>query len=363
MQGELALFGACRLRFVAFLPLRQIHTQLPKPTQPLFSPPALLGSYSVILALASAQPPIMTTFDTTPEKRATQRAFFKRQLFFTPPPVAHGQVDLTGKTAVVTGSNTGIGLECSRQLLDLGLSKLILAVRSESKGEAAKRELLAGRSSGKHAVEVWNIDLSSYSSITAFVERTKTLERLDIFVHNAGLFKMALEVNKTTGHEETVQVNYLSTALLTILMLPVLKEKNTPQKPGRLVIVSSDTAAWAKFKEKTSKPLLPAFNRPELFDAQDRYYTSKLLGQFFLTELAKRVPSSVAVVNAANPGLCYGSGLNKEGDGTAIGYVFGAFKRIMGRSTIMGGRLITDAAVNHGTESHGQYIEDNKVQP
>ncbi|KAF2874115.1 hypothetical protein BDV95DRAFT_658108 [Massariosphaeria phaeospora] len=282
----------------------------------------------------------MSLFDITPEKRATQLAFFKRQLLVKPPPVTRSEVDLSGKTAIITGSNTGLGLECARQLLDLGLSKLILAVRTTTKGEAAKRDLLAGRGSAKHVVEVWNIDLASYDSITTFVERTKTLERLDIFVHNAGLFKMTIQVNKTTGHEETVQVNYLSTVLLTILLLPVLKDKNSPQQPGRLVIVSSN--------EPRSHSCPPSTN-PEPLMAQ--------------TELAKRVPPSVAVVNAANPGLCYGTGLNDEGDGTEAGYIFSLIKRIIGRSTVMGGRPLTDSAVKHGVESHGQYMEDCKVQP
>jgi FlaA1/EpsC-like NDP-sugar epimerase len=84
--------------------------------------------------------PNTTTFNH-PEKRAGVRAFLHRQLFVTPP-LPH-DVDLRGKTAIVTGSNAGIGLECARQLLDLGVSKLIIAVRNETKGEAARKNLLS----------------------------------------------------------------------------------------------------------------------------------------------------------------------------------------------------------------------------
>ncbi|PWY73217.1 retinol dehydrogenase 12 [Aspergillus sclerotioniger CBS 115572] len=298
----------------------------------------------------------------TIKSRATQGAFFKRQLFGEPPVVSPTDVDLSGKTAIVTGSNTGLGFECSKQLLDLGLSRLIIAVRSEAKGEEAKKELLAGRRSGKAIIEVWKLDLSRYDSVLAFVERTKSLDRLDIVVNNAGVSKRIFEIIKSTGHEETVQVNHLSNALLTILLIPVLKEKNSPEHPGHLTVVSSDTPAWAKFKEKNFTPLMSAFDKRENFDDQDRYPTSKLLGQLFLRELAKRVPPSVVVINAPNPGLCK-SGLVREFRGTLVGYIFSIMELILARKPSVGARALTDAAVKHGAESHGQYIEDGKLAP
>ncbi|OTA57983.1 retinol dehydrogenase 12 [Hypoxylon sp. EC38] len=304
----------------------------------------------------------MAGFDTTPEKRATQRAFMKRQLFSNIPIVTRTEVDLQGKTAIITGSNTGLGLECARQLLDLGLSRLILAVRNESKGENAKKDLLVGRSPDKQVVEVWLLDLTNYESVTSFAERAKGLDRLDILINNAAVSKLAYETSKYTGHEETIQVNYLSVALLTILFLPILKNKNTPERPGRLVIVNSEVASWPKFKERDSVPLLPALDKESNFKLQDRYYTSKLLGQMFLSELTKRVPSTVAVINAPSPGLCKSS-LYREFGGTVIGFLFGIFQNIFARTISIGARTLTDAAVKHGQECHGQYLEDCKIQP
>ncbi|KAJ3580508.1 hypothetical protein NPX13_g68 [Xylaria arbuscula] len=153
----------------------------------------------------------MPDFDVTPEKRATKLAFLKRQLFVTPPAVTRADANVEGKTAIVTGSNSGIGLEVARQLLELGVGRLILAVRNETSGEHAKEQLLAGMlSHGRVIVEVWRLDLSSYESVTSFAERTKTLDRLDIFINNAAHIKLNFEVNKSTHHEETVQVNYLA---------------------------------------------------------------------------------------------------------------------------------------------------------
>ena len=104
-------------------------------------------------------------FDISPEKEASTSQYLYRQLFVTPPVLSKSKFNLTGKTAVVTGSNIGLGLECVRQLLDLGLSKLILAVRDESKGETACKELSTGRGRAAGAIEVWKLDLSSYDSI------------------------------------------------------------------------------------------------------------------------------------------------------------------------------------------------------
>jgi NAD(P)-dependent dehydrogenase (short-subunit alcohol dehydrogenase family) len=309
-----------------------------------------------------AAPPQAVTFDITPEKRATQLAFLKRQLFQKTAPVTRDEVDLAGKTAIVTGSNQGLGLECSRQLMDIGLSKLILAVRSESKGEEARRQLLKGRSPDQ-TIEVWKVDFSDYDSVIQFAERTKTLDRLDIVVHNAGVSKATLQLNPKTGFDESIQINYLCSVLFIILLLPVLKEKNTPEKPGRISLVSSETAAWAAFKERTSDPLLDAFKKEEGFVNNDRYWTSKLLGQLWLSEFAQRVAPSVAVVNAPNPGLCYGTNLTNEYNGTVFGFIFNIITRTIGRSSSEGARVFTDAAVRHGQKSHGQYVEDGKLQP
>ncbi len=92
-----------------------------------------------------------------------------------------------------------------------------------------------------------------------FAERTDTLGYLDIAVLNAGLFKADKIINKNTGFEEDVQVNSLSKALLALLLLPVIKAKKSSSTPGRITIVSSDTASWAKIPERKSDPLLPAF--------------------------------------------------------------------------------------------------------
>ncbi|KAL2835495.1 hypothetical protein BJY01DRAFT_223657 [Aspergillus pseudoustus] len=271
-------------------------------------------------------------------------------------------MDLSGKTAVVTGSNTGIGFECCKQLLELGVGRLIIAVRSLIKGERAKQQLLSNKAAANYQIVVCKLDLSSYDSILAFVDYTNTLDQLHIVINNAGVCKRAFALDPKTGHEESIQVNYIGNALLVILMIPVLQPKNPADRPGRITFVSSDTPAWAEFKEKDSTPLLKAFDKRESFKFGDRYATSKLLGQLFLKELAKHVPSSVVVINAPNPGLCK-SGLDRDFKGSVVGYAARFMQFLIARDAATGARALVDAAVNHGQASHGQYVEDGKVVP
>ncbi|TGJ78666.1 hypothetical protein E0Z10_g10098 [Xylaria hypoxylon] len=240
--------------------------------------------------------------------------------------------DLVGKTAIVTGSNSGIGLECARQLLGRGLSKLILAVRDERKGAIASEDLACGRNLEPDTIEVWHLDYSSYDSIRSFANRARDLETLDIVVLNAGVYRIP-RVILATGHEEDIQVNNLSTAFLTIVLLPILEAKRRPGvKPGRLTVVSSSVAASSRFKlPQDGRPLLTSLDEPigaETFDHHQKYCTSKLLGQLFLAELTQRVPSSVATVNYVNPGLCYGSHLARDGAGTLLGFFVGIICQI-----------------------------------
>jgi NAD(P)-dependent dehydrogenase (short-subunit alcohol dehydrogenase family) len=302
------------------------------------------------------------SFNISPEKRASRLHFFYRQLFVTPPPVLPSQADLTGKTAIVTGANGGLGLETARQLLGLGC-KVILAVRDEKKGEEAREDLARSQKLlSASMIEVWKLDLSSYSSISDFAERAKTLDHLDIAVLNAGLWKVT-ESFSATGYEETIQVNYLSNMLLTLLLLPIIRDKKVGNDAGRIVVVSSDVAAWAKFEERGSEPLLPAFKQKMTkWDDAERYGTSKLLGQIFLSELAKHVPSSAVTVSFANCGFCRGSSLSRQFTGMAR-HLLDLMYGLMGRECDVGARTFVHAATTLGQEAHGQYVEDAKVQP
>lgn len=282
--------------------------------------------------------------------------FLYRQFFYRPKPI---EADLSGQTAIITGANVGLGFETSRQLLGLGLSRLILAVRSQGKGDAAAAKLRNEHPSAK--IEVWLLDMSSYASIHAFVKRCvgDELQRLDIAILNAGLQNSTLIKNEQTGYEATFQVNYVSTALLSILLLPVLWEKRQPGKPARLSVVGSDTHYWASV-DPAGGPILPRIANPAKFDTMEQYMTSKFLLVGFVAKLAENVNPDEVIVNTVNPGLTGSTDIAKD---SHVSLPFRIFVQLTGRSLEWGANTYVDGAVVQGKESHGSFVSDWTIKP
>lgn len=302
--------------------------------------------------------------------------FLYRQFLVCPskPP---SSTSLRGDTGVITGANTGLGYQAAAQLLSLGLSHLILAVRSPTKGQAARKKLLSTLpvSTKPPVIEVWELDLADYKSIVSFVERLKQSKlTIDFAILNAGVANFDYTTNPITSHENSIQINWLSNALLTMLLLPHLDcqaQANLNRPRPVISVVGSETAAWAKFKEaKTSTEsgisLRQALDDRKNFDMGDRYYASKLLQQLFFVELvdhrSKANRSSGAVLNMVNPGFCYGSELHRTAEGS-FAVVLGSIKRVVGRSTSTGARTLVHGAVLAGTPSNGKYLSDCRLGP
>lgn len=134
-----------------------------------------------------------TGFDVSPQKEGQMLNFFRRQLFFAPPEVTN--VNLEGKTAIVTGSNVGIGFACCQHLLTLRISTLILGVRNEVKGQAAAADLAKIPGTQHATIDIWIMDLQSYESIETFANRAKSLKRLDILILNAAIMPIKQVLN------------------------------------------------------------------------------------------------------------------------------------------------------------------------
>lgn len=271
--------------------------------------------------------------------------------------------NLAGKVAIVTGANQGLGFAAARQLLELGLSHLVIAVRSIDKGKAAAAKLAAANPSAK--IDIWALDLESYDSIQDFVRVCDTeLSRVDYAVLNAGIGPFAFSKVGSTGHESTIQVNHLSTILLTILLLPVLKAKSTRQNPARLTVVNSLTAHLCKFPNRAQRPLLASFDDPQNppWDPQERYGVSKLLAQLFLVKLTEHVKSDDVTINMVDPGLTKGTSLFRDASGVvALGMK--AFFGIAGRTVDRGAATYVDALLGHGQESHGCFLMNTMIAP
>lgn len=285
-------------------------------------------------------------------------ALLGRQLFTSRKPIPKS-IDLSGQTALVTGANVGLGLEAARQLLKLGVSHLVLAVRSKAKGD----EAAAGLRKQYPGVEisVFIVDMDSYSSISSFVEQCKSLNNLGVVILNAGLMRQTFAVNKDTGHESTFQVNYLSTVLLTILLLPVLRAKKRSSGPSRLSVVTSDVAFWARMRQKGN--FSKEFDDPGNFEAMDTYGQAKLLLIMAIARLAESVNPDEVILNLVNPGLTKGTALSREEGGVLHTYIIPVVKLVMARSVATGASTYLDAALVQGRESHGSYCSDWTIKP
>ena len=271
--------------------------------------------------------------------------------------------DVKGKCAIVTGSNTGLGFEAAKQLLSLGLSHLVMGVRSLERGNAAATKLRDVGSSAK--IEVWQLDMESYDSIQAFVRKCQgSLSRIHIVILNAGLSLMNFTTTPSTGHERAIQVNHISTALLAILMLPVLKEKSLGQAPPRLTIINSVTAHLCKFPNRNKRPLLSSFDDTAItpWDPQERYGVSKLLSQLFMVKLADNISPEDVIINMVDPGLTKGTSLSRDAKG-GVAIAAKMFFSIAGRPVNRGAATYIDAALGHGKESHGCFLMNCKVSP
>jgi NAD(P)-dependent dehydrogenase (short-subunit alcohol dehydrogenase family) len=199
--------------------------------------------------------------------------------------------DQKGRTAIVTGANTGIGLETARELARKG-AHVTLACRSRDKGEAALADI---RSTVPAAsVDLQLLDLADLRDVAAFADRFKAANaRLDLLVCNAGV--MAPPASKTAqGFELQFGVNHLAHFALTGALLPLLLAT-----PGaRIVVVSSNAGGMGKIDfddlnfEKRGYSAWPAYSQ------------SKLANQLFVRELSCRLRAagSTVMATAAHPG-------------------------------------------------------------
>ena len=304
----------------------------------------------------------------------TFSAFLYSQLFVKLP---YPKKSFSGQTIIVTGSNTGLGLEAARHFTRLGAAKVILAVRSLSKGETAKESIEAS-TERKGVVEVWSLDLGSYESVKEFAKKAEGLDRLDALVENAGVAKTTWSVQE--DNEASITINVVSTFLLGLLLLPKLRESGQKYNIApHLTVTCSEVHAWSPMEERKSASIFGALNDKETANMRDRYFptysatdsdgvpqlirrryqVSKLLQVFPCRELATRTRESGksdVIINYLNPGLCH-SELSRESP-----FLLTVLKFFLARSTEQGSRSIV-SAVEAGEESHGQYLSDCQVEP
>jgi retinol dehydrogenase 12 len=218
--------------------------------------------------------------------------------------------DLTGRVAVVTGGNSGIGKETAAALAIMG-AHVVIAARNPAKAATAVDELRARAPDA--TVECLPLDLASFASVRAFADSFGArFHHLDVLVNNAG-GSLRRRIRTEDGHEMQFQVNYLGHFLLTAL----LRDRLEAAANARVINVSSVGHRVAR----------AGLDFDDLEWERRRYHGflvychSKLAILLFTRELARRLEGTPVTANAVHPGWVR-SNFGREGD---MGPIIGAF--------------------------------------
>jgi NAD(P)-dependent dehydrogenase (short-subunit alcohol dehydrogenase family) len=200
--------------------------------------------------------------------------------------------DQTGRTAVVTGANGGLGLETARALAAAG-AHVVMAARNPEKADAAIADIK--RTVSDPSLELVALDLASQASIRAAAERILAAhERIDILVNNAGV--MGIPERRTEdGFEMQFGVNHLGHFALTALLMPALLRADA----ARIVSVTST----AHHMGRAVDPANPHLHGT--YEPWKAYGQSKLANYHFAIGLQRRLAAAGAPAASllAHPGL------------------------------------------------------------
>lgn len=283
----------------------------------------------------------------------------------------------TDKTVLVTGANTGLGYEAALKSVRLQAKHVIRGVRDVKKGEQAKERILQtisqcpmpapetteDGSSRTRRISVRKLDMNDYNSIHNFVNGiTEENGPLDVAILNAGVFGVKYETPGKHGWENDLQVNVLSTALLSLLLL---HSKAIKQKTGVLEFVASRRMQAVRLteEEKDAPSLLEAFNqKKEKFDANRQYQVSKLLLMAFYKTMATRSTISKEerpIITAVCPGFCK-SDLSRGHQGLTANILRAVLNSFVLRRTEEGARTLITGAIAEA-KRHGKFWYDDEL--
>jgi NAD(P)-dependent dehydrogenase (short-subunit alcohol dehydrogenase family) len=213
---------------------------------------------------------------------------------------ARSLAEQIGRTFVITGANSGIGLEAARDLVGRG-GHVVLAVRDLARGEQARAALTA--TGGTGTAEVRHLDLADLDSVAAFAkELTEKIETdgrlLNALVCNAGVMGGPL-LYTTQGFERQVGTNHLGHAALVTALWPALHTAG-----GRVVMVGSIAARGGRLSAASTRDDLLA---PSPYDGKQVYRNSKQANLLFAQELHRRVVAAGSPVScvACHPGVSW----------------------------------------------------------
>ncbi|KAJ7277420.1 hypothetical protein C8J57DRAFT_1713764 [Mycena rebaudengoi] len=277
--------------------------------------------------------------------------------FFQPTvPPLYESLSFSGRTALVTGANSGLGFAAALHYAQRHAATLIIAVRDRDAGEAARAIILADpvvrARKSPPTIIVYELDLARPSSVASFGAKIiAEVPFLHILLLNAGIGTLGWKTTPETGSEQMFQVNYLSNALLE------------SHAASYITIVGSRMQGAQSF---SAHPIPPAttiaafLNDRANFIGVKRYADSKALVSMWEQKLAARVDAAEVTVNNVCPGMVT-TGIDKAEHFLLRGMVAGV-QMLRGRTAEVGGRILV-CATAAGRETHGELLGDFTVVP
>ena len=255
----------------------------------------------------------------------------------------------TGRLAVVTGANSGIGWHTALELARAG-SAVILAVRTEAKGQGAVRRIQ--RQLPEAPVRFELLDLASLSSVRAFAAKIGAEPKLDLLVNNAGVMAVPKRELTKDGFERQFGTNFLGPFALTGLLLPVLMRAPKP----RVTTVSSGAANLG----------LRRINFEDLqwersYGPWKAYCQSKLADLMFALELGRQASAGGIKIlsNAAHPGFAL-TNLQTSGPGRPMNMVEKIMSSFLSQDAAHGA-LPTLRAATEPDAAPGSYYSPDRM--
>jgi NAD(P)-dependent dehydrogenase (short-subunit alcohol dehydrogenase family) len=195
---------------------------------------------------------------------------------------------LAGKTCVITGATSGIGLSAAMQLAAMG-ARLVLVGHHRSRGEAAVTLLRSRWPAAK--IEFYCADLSLLTEVRRLGNTLRSLPRIDVLINNAGAIFSRREETED-GLERTFALNHMAYFLLTEL----LRQQMIRSAPSRIVNVASAMHRLAKLDWSD-------LQTQRLYFGWRAYCRTKLYNVLFTRELARQLHGTEVTVNCLHPGF------------------------------------------------------------
>jgi NAD(P)-dependent dehydrogenase (short-subunit alcohol dehydrogenase family) len=240
-------------------------------------------------------------------------------------------------------------------------------VRTLEEGEETRTTILGDpavqKSNPDAIIKPYELDLSKYSSVLSFCKKfSAEVQTLDLAVMNAGegIFKFDI---LPTGNETMLQVKFLSTALLSLHLLPILQRESKLDPPSffltfvGLVGAHKTSREQEPFRSPPTK-FLETLNQPEAYPPLERYSMSKLFVYMWARELAAKVSREKVVINYVCSGFTNSS--IDRGLPFYLRLLVGNVRKIIGRTTEQGAMAYMLAATGP-VEGYGSFYSDGVV--